>query len=722
MLDKVRLSDILDRVHKRHPDADLDMIRRAYVFSAKMHDGQERASGEPYLMHPLTVAYVVADMEMDPASVCAALLHDVVEDTLATDDDITSICGEEVTFLVEGVTKLSKVEYSKKEERQAENFRKMLVAMAEDLRVLIIKLADRVHNMRTLQHLPEEKRQYKARETMDIYAPLASRLGIQWIKEELEDLSYKYLHPQEYQALAQVVAKTREDRAQYIEKVVEKVKELLDGHELRAEVKGRPKHLWSIYRKMQRQSVPYERIYDAIAFRIFCDTVAECYAVLGVVHSEWKPVPGRIKDYVALPKPNGYQSLHTTVIGPVKTPIEIQIRTHDMHRVAEHGLAAHWRYKGGLPISAKSKDGQKFDWLRQMMEMQAEVKDPSQFMESVRVDLFQDEVYVFTPVGDVLAFPVGATPVDFAYAIHTEVGRHCAGSRVNGAMVPLRYQLKSGDAVEIITNPTQRPSKDWLEFVATGKARTKIRSFLHAEERARSRELGQSLLERELRKRGLSYQKLLKKGELEKLAKKSRYGALEELVQQIGYGKLEPSTVVREFFPQNDLEKEPPKELREGPIEKLVRKIKPKGADGIRLDGVDSLLVRFGRCCNPVPGDSIVGFITRGRGITVHRGHCPRVAELDPERKVDVSWDANKKLKPRPVTLRVITTDRPGILASISKQFSESKINISSANCVAGSEDRAVNTFSFSVTNVDQLKNIIKSVRKVGGVLTVDRV
>lgn len=720
MPEKVRLSDILDRVQKRHADADLDMIRRAYVFSAKMHDGQERASGEPYLMHPLTVAYIVADMDMDTASVCAALLHDCVEDTLATAEDITDLCGEEVTFLVDGVTKLSKVEYQKKEERQAENFRKMLVAMAEDLRVLIIKLADRVHNMRTLEHLKETKQRYKARETMDIYAPLASRLGIHWIKEELEDLSFQYLYPQEYGALSQAIAHTKAEREKYIEDVVEKIKSLLESQELAADVLGRPKHLYSIHRKMKRHDVPYDRVYDAIAFRVFCDTVAECYAALGIVHSRWVPVPGRIKDYVALPKPNGYQSLHTTVVGPLKEPIEIQIRTHEMHHVAEHGFAAHWRYKGRMPL--KTKDGKKFDWLRQLLENQAEIKDPDQFMESVRVDLFQDEVYVFTPAGDVLAFPVGATPVDFAYAIHSEVGQHCSGARVNGAMVQLKYQLQSGDNVEIITSPSQRPRKDWLENVATTKARTKIRSFLHAEERTRSRELGQGLLERELRKRGISYQRMLKKGELEKLAQKTKAGSLDDLNQQIGYGKIEPSVVVRELFPEKDLEKEPPKDLKETNLEKLFRRIKPKGHDGIRLDGVDSLLVRFGRCCGPVPGDTIVGFVTRGRGITVHRALCPKVAELDPERKVDVSWDGSKKLKPRPVTLRVISADRPGILASLSKQFQDSNINIASANCVAGEEDRAVNTFSFNVNDVDQLKNIIKAIKRIGGIRSVDRV
>lgn len=718
MPDTVRLSDILDRAQQRVPDADLDLIRRVYVYSAKMHDGQERASGEPYLMHPLTVAYIVADMSMDTSSVCASLLHDCIEDTLATPEEITSLFGSEVTFLVDGVTKLSKVEYSSKEERQAETFRKMLVAMAQDLRVLIIKLADRVHNMRTLQFLPEKKRAYKARETLDIYAPLAGRLGIQWIKEELEDLSFKYIDPQEYDALHQMVAKTRREREKYIGNVVDKVKELLESHNLKAEVKGRPKHLYSIYRKMKRQNVAFERIYDAIAFRIFCDTVAECYAALGIVHSEWVPVPGRIKDYVALPKANGYQSLHTTVVGPMREPIEIQIRTQEMHRIAEHGVAAHWRYKE-MPL--KATDGQKFDWLRQLMETQAEVKDPDQFMESLRFSLFQDEVYVFTPAGDVLAFPVGAKPIDFAYTIHTEVGHHCAGARVNGALVRLSYELKSGDHVEIITNATQRPSKDWLDLAVTSKAKTKIRSFLHAEQRARSRELGQGLLEKELRKRGMSYQKLTKKGELERLAKESRYGNIEELTQQIGYGKVEAKAIVDELFPVKDNDTTPPKELRETSFERLVRKIKPRTADGIRLDGVDSLLVRFGRCCSPLPGDPIVGFITRGRGITVHRAGCPRVAELDPERRVEVSWDAKQKIKPRPVTLRVVTAHKPGILAAISQQLSHSGINIASANCHAGEENRAVNTFSFSVADLEELTGIIKQIKKLGGVHSVDR-
>lgn len=717
MPEMVRLSDILDSAQRRVPDADLDLIRRAYVYSAKMHDGQERASGEPYLMHPLSVAYMVAEMHMDTASVCAALLHDCIEDTLATEDDLTRLFGKEVNSLVDGVTKLSKVEYSRKEERQAETFRKMLVAMAEDLRVLIIKLADRVHNMRTLQYLPEEKRQFKSRETLDIYAPLAGRLGIQWIKEELEDLSFQHLYPSEYEALRQMATKTKREREKYIETVVEKIRELLAKHGLKAEVKGRPKHLYSIYRKMQRQNVAFEKIYDAIAFRIFCDTVGECYAALGVVHSEWVPVPGRIKDYVALPKPNGYQSLHTTVMGPLKEPIEIQIRTHEMHRIAEHGVASHWRYKDKL----STRDGKKFDWLRQLMETQAEIKDPDQFMESVRVDLFQDEVYVFTPAGDVMALPIGARPIDFAYSIHTEVGHHCAGARVNGALVPLRYELKSGDNVEIITNPAQRPSKDWLEFAVTSKARTKIKNFIHAEQRARSREIGQGLLERELRKRGMSYQKLQRKGELERLVQASRFGNIEELLQQIGYGKAEASTVVNELFPQKDLQA-PPAEIRESSFERLVRKIKPRGADGIRLDGVDSLLVRFGRCCNPLPGDPIVGFITRGRGITVHRAKCQRVGELDPERRVEVAWDAKQKIKPRPVTLRVITANRPGILAAISQQMSKSNINISSANCHAGEEDRAVNTFSFSVADLDELNAVVKAIRKIGGVHSVDRV
>jgi guanosine-3',5'-bis(diphosphate) 3'-pyrophosphohydrolase len=712
MPEVVRLGDIIERAQEKVPDADIDLIRRTYLYSAKMHLGQKRASGEPYLMHPLSVAYMVADMRMDTASVCAAL---------ATREDLLELFGEEITFLVEGVTKLSKVEYSKKAERQAENFRKMLVAMAEDLRVLIIKLADRVHNMRTLQWLNEDKRIAKARETLDIFAPLASRLGIQWIKEELEDLSFKHLEPKAHEALELAVSKTRRERERHIEGVVGEILKLLAAHGLETQVTGRPKHLFSIYRKMMRQNVPYDRVYDAIAFRIFCSTVADCYAALGVVHSQWVPVPGRIKDYVALPKANGYQSLHTTVVGPSKEPIEIQIRTLEMHRVAENGVAAHWRYKEHGKKRNEEPDGQKFDWLRQLMETQAEIQDPSQFLESVRVDLFQDEVYVFTPKGDVLAFPVGATPIDFAYAIHTEVGHTCSGARANGALVPLRYKLQSGDHLEIITSPTQRPSKDWLDLSVTSRARTKIRAFLHSEQRSRSRELGQSLLERELRKKGLSYQRLNKKGELDRIARATRAGSLEELLQQIGYGKVEASAVVKELFPSGEGAGDVPKGVRETSFERFVRRFNPKGQDGIRLDGVDSLLVRFGRCCSPLPGDAIVGFITRGRGITVHREGCPRVAELDPARKVEVSWDTSQKIRPRPVTLRIVTEHRPGILAAISKQLSEANVNIASANCVAG-EDRAVNTFSFTVGDLGQLNAIVKSLKKLAGVHTVERV
>ena len=718
MPDVVRLGDIIELAQAKIPDVDVDLIRRTYLYSAKMHHGQKRASGEPYLMHPLSVAYIVAEMRMDTASICAALLHDSIEDTLATKADLLKFFGEEITFLVEGVTKLSKVEYSKREDRQAETFRKMLVAMAEDLRVLIIKLADRVHNMRTLEFLHEDKRVYKAQETLDIYAPLASRLGIQWIKEDLEDLSFKYLEPTGFETLKTSITKTRREREKHIQTVVAEIEGLLSGQGVKAEVTGRPKHLYSIHRKMVRQNVQYERVYDAIAFRIFCDSVAECYGALGIVHSKWVPIPGRIKDYVALPKPNGYQSLHTTVVGPFKEPIEIQIRTHEMHRVAEHGVAAHWRYKESR---GQVRDGKKFDWLRQLMETQAEVKDPGQFMESVRVDLFQDEVYVFTPKGDVLAFPVGATPVDFAYAIHTEVGHNCTGARVNGALVPLRYRLQSGDHLEIITSPSQQPSKDWLELAATSRARTKIRSFLHGEQRTRSKELGRNLLERELRKKGLSFQRLFKKGELDRLARGTRAGSLDEILQQIGYGKLEPLAVVRELFPEGEEDQNALKGARETTFERFARRLNPRASDGIRLDGVDSLLVRFGRCCGPLPGDPIVGFITRGRGITVHREGCPRVAELDPERRVDVAWDTRQKVRPRPVTLRVVTAHRPGILAAISRQLSDANVNIASANCHAG-EDVAVNTFSFTVSDLTQLNAIMKSLKKLAGVHSVERV
>ncbi|MBI2895284.1 MAG: bifunctional (p)ppGpp synthetase/guanosine-3',5'-bis(diphosphate) 3'-pyrophosphohydrolase [Deltaproteobacteria bacterium] len=714
----IRLTDICEKVQSYHPAADVDLIHRAYVYSAKMHDGQTRKSGEPYLIHPLGVADVISELKLDAPSVCAALLHDVVEDTLATTDDIARLFGAEVAFLVDGVTKLSLINFNSKEDRQAENFRKMLVAMAKDIRVLLVKLADRLDNMRSLGHLAPEKQERIARETMEIYAPLANRLGISWLKCELEDLAFRYLEPDEHRALDTKVHKSQKERDRYIEDVVKVLQSRLAEPGFAAEVSGRAKHLYSIFRKMKAQQVEFEKVFDVIAFRIVVETVADCYAVLGVIHSRWTPIPGRFKDYIALPKPNMYQSLHTTVIGPKGERVEIQIRTRQMHRIAEDGIAAHWRYKdrGGY----EAKDAEKFTWLRQLMELQRDMKDPAEFLETVKVDLFSDEVYVFTPKGEVRVFPRGATPVDFAFAIHSDLGIHCSGARVNGAIQPLRYKMRNGDTIDILTSNQQHPSKDWLDFVVTSRAKARIRSYIRLEQRERALTLGKELLERELHKHSLSLARIQKAGELEKAATEMRIGTADELLCAIGYGKASTQAVIDLLVPE-ERRSAPPTEFRESKVEQLIRKVTRKDQGGIKINGVDGILVRYARCCSPLPGDEITGFITRGRGVTVHRHSCPKAIDVDPDRRIEVSWDA-KTRSSRPVSLRVITADRPGILATISTAFSQDGINISQATCKTGDADRAVNTFSFAVTDLGQLKAVIRHLQKIDGVISVDRV
>lgn len=720
-----RLTDLVQRVTAYHPGADVGLIERAFVYAKEAHEGQRRKSGDPYFVHPLSVALLIAELKLDTASLCAALLHDVVEDTKATVEDIKNDFGEEIAFLVDGVTKLSKFNFNSKEDRQAESFRKMLLAMARDIRVLLVKLADRLDNMRTLEHMKPDAQERIARETLDIYAPLANRLGISWMKSELEDLAFRYLEPDAYHALAEKVAKTRAERQAYIERTVKVLSARLNEAGFAAEVSGRAKHLYSIWRKMRAQGCEFEQVYDVIAFRAIVESTADCYAALGVIHGTYTPIPGRFKDYIALPKPNMYQSLHTTVLGPERERIEIQIRTREMHRVAELGIAAHWKYKeksknagehGGI---LDHKDAQRFHWLRQLMEWQRELKDPQEFLESVKVDLFQDEVYVFTPKGDVRVFPRGATPLDFAYAIHSDVGDHCAGARVNGAIVPLRSQLRSGDVVEIITDPNRHPSKDWLEFVVTSKAKGKIRTFLRSEQRERSLRLGRELLDRELHKHGLSYSKAVKTGAIQKAVDDAKVNSVEELLIQVGYGKYDASRVVDSLVPPEQ-RTAPPSNLRESIVERVTRKVTGRDSTGILVSGESDVLVRFAKCCSPLPGDEIVGFITRGRGVTVHRRGCEKGLDLDPERRIEVQWEAGAKV-PRPVCLRVITANRPGILAEVGTTFSKNTINIEEANCRAG-EDRAVNLFSFSVTDLGSLKNVIRALQKVKGVLSVERV
>jgi GTP diphosphokinase / guanosine-3',5'-bis(diphosphate) 3'-diphosphatase len=718
----VRLTDILEKIKSYHPAADTDLINRAYVYSARMHDGQTRKSGDPYFIHPVAVADIIADMRLDTASVAAALLHDVVEDTGVTREDIAKLFGREVAFLVDGVTKLGRVNFACKEDQQAESFRKMLVAMARDIRVLLVKLADRLDNMRTLEHMSTDAKERIARETLEIYAPLAGRLGIHWLRAELEDLAFEHMHPEAFQDLRKKAARAAKESDKYVTDLCKRLRRMLIERGFAVDVHGRQKHLYSLWRKMQSTGREFDQIHDFVAFRVILENVADCYAALGVVHSEWTPVPGRFKDYIALPKPNMYQSLHTTVIGPGHRRIEVQIRTHEMHRTADYGIGAHWQYKertGGLD----AKDAARFAWLRQLMEFQKEVVDPAEFYESVRVDLFPEEVYVFTPKGEVKTFPRGSTPVDYAYAIHSEVGEHCAGARVNGVLTPLRYELRNGDVVEILTNPNKQPSKDWLEFVKTGRARSRIRTFLRSEERKRSIKLGRDLLEREMRRHDLSMQRFLKKGgQLAKVLEEMHFHGEEELFAQIGYGRLGVSQVM-DILGVSDAEGQAVKDsLRPGLFERTVNRVRRRDDDGgILIEGMDDILVRFAKCCNPVAGEAVTGWITRGRGVTVHRRGCSRSLELNPERRVEVSWGRDSHVD-LPVRLRVVTMDKPGILARLSTVFDDNHVNIREANCRTGTDGRAVNHFQFTVGDLTKLKAVMRGISKVDGVFDVERV
>jgi GTP diphosphokinase / guanosine-3',5'-bis(diphosphate) 3'-diphosphatase len=720
----LKLADLVERIRGYHPAADVEIVSRAYDYSVRAHEGQKRKSGDPYFIHPASVAGIITELRLDTASICAGLLHDVVEDTLATLADVEREFGAEVAFLVDGVTKLSKINFASKEDRQAENFRKMVVAMARDIRVLLVKLCDRLDNMRTLDCMNADAQERIARETMDIYAPLANRLGIARFKAELEDLSFKYLDPQAFQDLNTKITKSKKERDRYIADVSKTLSGRLAEQGFPADVYGRAKHLYSIYRKMKTQDCEFEQVYDVIAFRVVVESVADCYAALGVIHSRWTPIPGRFKDYVALPKPNMYQSLHTTVIGPGRERIELQIRTHDMQRVAEHGIAAHWKYKERISGGVDPKDAERFGWLRQLLEFQKEMKDPAEFLESVKVDLFADEVYVFTPKGDVRVFPRGATPIDFAYTIHSEVGNHCSGARVNGAIVPLKYKLRNGDVVEVMTSNAQHPSKDWMDNVVTGRAKSKVRAHLRADQRDKSLKLGRELLEKGLHARGISLQKFLKTPEeVKKVQEASKVANEEELFINIGYGKIGAEDVVDLLVPKNGAAEPsaPPDSIREGRIESIVRKVTGKAQGGIKLSGIDDVLVRYAKCCNPLPGDQIIGFITRGRGVTVHRRGCSKAFDTDPERRVEISWDSKAKIN-RPVQLRITTANRPGILATVGQTFSGQGINISEANCRAGEDGRAVNIFTFDCSDLSQLKSVMRALQKVEGVVGVDRV
>jgi len=711
------IGELMERVRAYTPSGPVEVIQRAYEFSAGVHKGQRRASGEPYLTHPLQVAGIIADLRLDVPSVATGLLHDTVEDTLATLAQVEERFGPEIAGLVDGVTKIGQINFTSREEKQAENFRKMLLAMARDIRVILIKLADRTHNMRTLGHLAPERQVDIAQETLDIYAPLAHRLGIYWIKSDLEDNALRFLHPEVYYQLKRSVAKRKAEREKYIKEVLSALLKKLAEAEVEAEVTGRPKHFYSIYQKMQAQNLLYDQIYDLVAFRVVVDTVGECYEALGVVHANWKPVPGRFKDYIALPKANGYQSLHTTVIGPYGERMEIQIRTRDMHRVAEYGVAAHWRYK--QPGGAEGGDGQRFAWLRQMLEWQQQLPDPQEFLRSVKEDLFTEEVFAFTPKGDLLAFPLGSTVIDFAYRIHSEVGHHCAGARVNGKIVPLRYQLQSGDTVEIVTTANQQPSKDWLKLVKTPRAKGRIRAWVKAQQSSRSVAVGREILERDLARHQLDLAKLRGEGTLRRVAEELGQKDEDTLLAAVGYGKVTAQQVLGKLLSPEELERR--REKGEGRLQRLLRMVSRQTKSGVQVSGVEDMLVRFGKCCSPLPGERITGFITRGRGVTVHTLDCPKVLESDPQRRIDVQWEDGKGT-PRPVRVEVTCIDQPGLLAAMSKAISSAGINITRAQVHALGDRKAQNVFELMVASADELNRVMRSLGRVRGVMKVARV
>jgi GTP pyrophosphokinase len=716
----IRFETLLEKVRAYSPEADLELLRRAYVFSALEHKGQVRHSGEPYLIHPLEVADFLADMKLDVVAVAAGLLHDVVEDTLTTPERIAELFGTEIAHVVEGVTKIGAIPFSSSEERQAENFRKMLLAMVDDIRVILVKLADRLHNMRTLHHLPEERRLKIAQETLDIYAPIANRLGMSKVKNELEELSFKYLEPKAYEALrARVDAKRKAADAVIDELTRTLTAKLEDAQVPIIKLDGRIKRLYSIHLKLKRQKIDLERVYDFVALRVITQSVKDCYAALGIIHQTWSPVPGRIKDFIAMPRPNGYQSLHTSVISEHGFPFEVQIRTEEMHRRAEEGIAAHWKYKEGR-VGAH-RDERYFQWMRQLLEVQQEVRDPQEFLQNLKIDLYPEEVYLFTPKGEVRSLPRGATAVDFAYSIHTDVGNQCVGARINGKIVPLRTRLQNGDIVEIVTQSGHKPSRDWLSFVATSRARSKIKHVLQAEERARSIELGRRLFDKEARRFGLASSTVLESAELTKFA--SEYGArsAEELLAHIGYGKLSARTVLQKAVPAELKEKAP-----DSAVVSVVKRVlrTGAGAEKIKVRGTDDVMVFRAKCCNPIRGEKIIGYITRGKGVSVHAASCPNVLNLmfDPERRIDVEWDsAGGDQAPYTVRLTMQVEDRKGMLAEISAKVSDINTNITNMEARTGDDQQARIDMTVEIRDVKHLDKVIKSIKGVQGVLGVER-
>jgi guanosine-3',5'-bis(diphosphate) 3'-pyrophosphohydrolase len=713
----IRLNDITSKLLSYHPAADVGLVEKAYVYSAKVHKEQVRLSGEPYLSHPLEVAGILAKMKMDEVSIASGLLHDTVEDTLAELEDIEYLFGKQVATIVDGVTKISKIQFLSKEEQQAENIRKMIIAMATDIRVLLVKLADRLHNMETLGFQPPGKQELIARETLDIYAPLAGRLGIYWLKSTLEDLSLFYLEPKIYEDIRLGIAQRRESQEKFIRETKEILSKRLSEAKIKATIKGRNKHFFSIYQKMMEQDLNIDQVYDVLAFRIIVNSVRECYEVLGLIHSMWKPVTGRFKDYISLPKANMYQSLHTTVITPLGERMEIQIRTWDMDRLAEEGIAAHWRYKEG-DESGKEIDRQQYAWMRQLVESQETLTDPKEFLETVRLDLFSGEVYVFTPKGEVKEFPKGATPVDFAYSIHSEVGDSCIGAKVNERIVPLSYQLKTGDIVQIITSKNHKPSKDWLNLVKTSVARTRIRQWIKREEREESVAIGRGILEKELRKVNLNLSRLINNEQISDVIHRFSLKSVDDLLASVGYGKISAKQVLNRLIPPLEIKKD----KSEGLVQKIVHRIKRKrGETGIKVKGMSDMLVRFGKCCHPLPGEPVIGFITRGRGVTIHAKACRHIRDVEPDRLVEVEWQRSEDVNYL-ARLKVTNISKQGMLANLSAIFAQNEANIVDADVRTTVDKKGISTFTIEVSDYKQLRDIISKIKKIREVLKVERI
>ncbi len=726
-LKPITIDDIIAEVNRTQPGANVDLIVRAYELAREAHEGQKRASGEEYIIHPLNVAYILSDIHLDEAAISAALLHDVVEDTTFTIEEMQEKFGDEVALLIDGVTKLGKIEYKSKEEQQLENYRKLFLAMAKDLRVILIKLADRLHNMRTLKYMRADKQKRIARETIEIYAPLANRLGISNIKCELEDLCLRYLEPEIYYDLVENVKQKRQERQAFIDEAMAQLREKLDSTGMKAEIRGRAKHFYSIYRKMRRDNKDISEIYDLSAVRVLVETESECYGVLGLIHAMWKPIPGRFKDYIAMPKSNGYQSLHTTVMTR-GYPLEIQIRTFAMHQVSEYGFAAHWKYKEvGKSTTAGNAYDQKMSWLRQMVNLQQELIDPREYVEALKVDVFADEVFVFTPRGDVIGLPKGSIPLDFAYRIHTEVGHHCVGAKVNGKLVPLEYKLKNGDIVSIITNKANNgPSRDWLNIVSSSETRNKIRSWFKKATREENIERGRELIEKEAKRLGYEPKELLKNDRLTQVAKKFNVHSEDDLLASLGFGGVTLNGILTKLI---DLHKQEIKENTAPDVSKMLSELKPqqgavkKSSHGVLVEGEAGILVHLARCCNPIPGDPIVGFVTRGRGVSVHREDCPNIFHdaSDYSRALEVDWDIGLD-KDYTVQIAITCNDRSGMLTNLLAVTSEMKVNISSINAKPNRNNKTSTVvMGLDVKNAQQVAQIMTKFRRLKDVYSVSR-